>query len=162
MLKIDDEIKGYYRILYSYCTQEQRRQIYQLRKRINFNINSDPFYYGLVDFSEALTSMDIYSNIRKLITFPEKTIVVDCGCGLALQQVIFQDCKGYVGIDLNIEGDLICSNCTLIKGDIAKVLNTLDFGQQNRLLGVSVFCCSCFKDNILTAFKEKFDRLITV
>ena len=159
---LDNEIKNYYRILYSYCTQEQRRYIYQLRKRINFKINSDPFYYGLVDFTEALLSMDTYSNIRKLITFPEKTIVVDCGCGLALQQVMFQDCKGYIGIDTSIESDPMFSGCTLIKGDIGDVLNNLELGQRNQLLGVSVMCCSCFKDDILEAFKAKFDRMITI
>ena len=156
MLSYEDEIKENYRILYSHCTNEQRRYVNQLRKRVNI----EPEWYGLVSFEEGLMSMQTYCSIRNLITFPKETIVVDCGCNLALQQVLFQDCKQYIGIDFHVMSEPMFKNSILIQGDISDILPALKL--DGSVVGVSVLCCSYFKGDVLKVFKEKFDKLITI
>ena len=65
--------------------------------------------YGLVELFEALMSAETYYNISKLIIFPEKTVVVDCGCNAGIQQVFFKNCYKYIGMDIHEDMVQICT-----------------------------------------------------
>lgn len=115
--------------------------------------------YGLCESAEAFMSAEAYYNISKLISFPEETIVVDCGCGEALQQLFFKNCKKYIGIDLKDTQARLCDNAEFIHGDIVKILPDLEL--KDKSIGISVLCAMCFED-VNKAMKEKFNKLIIV
>lgn len=115
---------------------------------------------SLVDVAEALMSIPTYYHISKLITFPEKTIVVDVGCGQGIQQVVFKDCYKYIGIDCcNHDMARIIDNAEFIFGDMNEVLPKIKEEQGYELFGVSVLCCTCFGSE---EFKKKFHRFVSI
>ena len=129
--------------------------------KINESIKKDGLdtKYGLVSPHEAIMSAQTYYNISKLITFPEETIVVDCGCGEGIQQVFFKHCKKYIGIDWKDTQEVICDNAEFIVGDVADVLPKLELNGRN--IGISVLCGMCF-ERVNKAMKEKFTDLIII
>lgn len=125
-----------------------------------FEINEKPFEYGVVSLQEAYMSAETYSNIRKLISFPKDTIIVDCGCGNALHQVFFNDCYKYIGIDSADNFFQISKNAILYKGLVEDILPEIcDEGK--RLIGISVLCGMCF-DGVRDAMYKKFTKVINV
>lgn len=80
--------------------QQMNSQEYSIYANFMDKIKNNLEEYGLVSPYEAIMSAERYYNISKLITFPEETIVVDCGCGEGIQQVFFKHCKKYIGIDV--------------------------------------------------------------
>ena len=116
---------------------------------------------SLVDVAEALMSIPTYYHISKLITFPEKTIVVDVGCGQAIQQILFKNCYKYIGIDnFNYNNQKIVNNVEFMFGNMNKILPTIHEEEKGYdLFGVSVLCCSYFG---LEEFKKKFNRFVSI
>lgn len=123
-------------------------------------INETPDDYGVVSLQEAMMSAETYHNIRKLILFPKETIVVDCGCGNALQQVFFNDCYKYIGIDSVDNFFSISENAILLKGTVEEILPKID-DEGKRLVGVSVLCGMCF-ENVKDAMFKKFTKVINI
>lgn len=154
-----EEIKNCYRMLYSHCSYAERREVRAFREYMN-KVGAENF--GLVDFAEGILCLPIYKNIWNLITMPENTIVVDCGCGCGLQQVLFKHCYKYIGIDTFNHFKKITDNAVFIQGDIAEVLPLLAEDSEHRYLGVSVLCTSVFGGASMAAFKEKFNYFISI
>ena len=119
----------------------------------------NPDKYGVVELYESMVSIPTYKTIRDLITFPEETIVVDCGCGNGFQQIIFKDCYKYIGIDLFNHYSKICSNAQFIQGDVCEILPNLEFKENKTVFGISVLCGMCFM-NVNKAMRDKFERII--
>ena len=145
-----------YRLLWSKCTEEQKQKIYQIRE----NVRKNPAKYGLVAFEEAVMCLSKYNKIRELVSFPKETRIIDCGCGEGLQQVLFQDCRAYIGIDLNHKPKSLNPNCTFIQGNIKDVLNELTITRKD--FGISVLCCSYSQDDVLDVFKQKFTKFVSI
>jgi hypothetical protein len=116
--------------------------------------------YGLLP-GEALLSAKTYHAIRELISFPSDTVIVDCGCCTALQQVFFNDCYKYIGIDIRPSFIKISDNAEFIHGDILEVLPNMVFEEGKRYIGISVLCGSVWS-NIGKVIKEKFDKVVIV
>ena len=116
---------------------------------------------SLVDTIEALMSIPEYYHISKLITTPKETIVVDCGCGHGIQQILFKDCYKYIGIDRTnfYKREKIVDNAEFIIGDIDNVLPKLEAEKGYKLFGISVLCCSYFGSK---EFKNKFNYLVSI
>ena len=117
---------------------------------------------GLVDVSEALMSLPQYYHISKLWSYAsEKIIVVDCGCGHAIQQVLFKDYYKYIGIDgsNHYKREKIVNNVEFIHGSIDEVLPLIEAPKGCDLFGVSVLCCSYQGSE---EFKKKFRYLVTI
>ena len=116
--------------------------------------------YGLLP-GEALLSAKTYHAIRELISFPSDTVIVDCGCCTALQQVFFNDCYKYIGIDIQPSFIKVSDNAEFIQGDIEDVLSGMVFEEGKRYIGISVLCGSVWL-NIGNTIKDKFDRVVIV
>ena len=115
---------------------------------------------SLVEVAEALMSIPIYYHISKLITFPEKTIVVDVGCGQGIQQLVFKNCYKYIGIDCcNHDMARIIDKAEFIFGDMNEVIPQIKEEKGYELFGVSVLCCTCFGSE---EFKKKFHRFVSI
>lgn len=154
-----------FELIRSVCSEKEWNRFLDVQKKVQDDIINNSLVdlkYGLVAFEEALFSIPRYKAVSEMISFPEKTVVVDCGCCLGVQQVFFSNCKQYIGIDICSYMEKICDNATFIRGDIAEVLDTLEFEDGLDYFGVSILCCSCFGGEILQKFKDKFDTLVSV
>lgn len=154
----NNSIEHYY-LCMDLVVQQMNSQEYSIYANFMDKIKNNLDEYGLVSPYEAIMSAERYYNISKLITFPEETIVVDCGCGEGIQQVFFKHCKKYIGIDVLNTQEKICSNAEFILGDIRDVLPKLELKGRN--IGISVLCGMCF-EGVNKAMKEKFTDLIII
>ena len=80
---------------------------------------------GLVDLYESYMSIERYDYISKLILNKENIIVVDCGCGHGWQQLLFQDCKRYIGIDIITRPFVLTDNALFYEGNVKDVIPML-------------------------------------
>ena len=117
---------------------------------------------GLVDIYESYMSVERYYHISKLILNKENIIVIDCGCGHAWQQLLFQDCKRYIGIDLTTRPFVLTDNALFCEGNVKDVIPMLK--EENKLDG-EVICISVLggmynKDIRDTMYK--FNRVINI
>lgn len=139
-------------------TVEQYTLLVQHLNELNNRLDQE----GLVDVYEAYMSVDRYYTISKLILNKEDIIVVDCGCGHGLQQLFFQDCKRYIGIDVTTFPIMLTDNCTFIKGNVKDVIPRLK--EEGRLDGevicISVLAGMCFPEIRDTMYQ--FDRVINI
>ena len=119
--------------------------------------------YGLVDTHEAILSARYYESISKLICRPETAIIVDCGCATGLQQVFFENCYKYIGIDLAPKDCFfkICENAEYISGDLLDVLPSFEFEKHYNYIGISVLCGSIWQ-NVGKVIKETFRECIII
>ena len=117
--------------------------------------------YGLVSVAESILSARTYYTISQLDNFKEETIVIDFGCGEALQQVFFRDYRAYIGIDCHDTFFQICDNAKLIKSEIVEWLNNFEPKKGQRYLAISVLCGSVFKE-VGDAIKAKFDEVVLI
>ena len=124
----------------------------------NINLHLDD--YGFISFEDAIMSCKQYYYMSKLIAFPEKTVVIDCGCCVGIQQVFFNKCKKYIGIDMLNNFQKISSNAEFICGDMKEVLKNIDT-DKFYTIGISNMCCSYFEDT-MPIFKKKFNKLISL
>ena len=74
---------------------------------------------------EDILSLPMYSNVAKLLADDKDKIIIDIGCGDGCQQFLFDDFKGYIGIDKLQEPISICDNCTMYHGDCKDILPNL-------------------------------------
>ena len=137
------------------CNEEEYIRVIQAYNTINNNADT----YGLIDSSESILSANTYKLIREIISFPEKTIVYDCGCGTAIQQVFFKDCYMYIGIDRLNNFFRICDNARFIHGDILDVVPTMELEPKYRHVAISILCGAIWLD-IGKCIKDKFDKVI--
>ena len=119
--------------------------------------------YGLVDVTEAIMSAVQYKAISKLISKPENTIIVDCGCALGLQQVFFNNCYKYIGIDISPEDCFfkICENAEYISGDITNILPSFEFEKGYDYVGISILCGSIWS-KVGKCIKENFNKCVII
>ena len=119
--------------------------------------------YGLVDLSEAILSAGRYEAISRLISIPEKTIIVDCGCATGLQQVFFRDCHKYIGIDVAPKDNFfkICENAEYISGDIGDILYSFELDKDYDYFGVSVLCGSVWR-HVGVTIKQIFNKCVII
>lgn len=116
--------------------------------------------YGIIESYEAYMNITQYKSIYDLIYNPKDTIIVDVGCGIGLQQVIFSDCYRYIGIDLH-EAEKICDNAEIYTGSAEDILPTLKLESYKNVYGISVLCGICF-ENVAEAMKRRFRKLIII
>ena len=146
-------------ILVQHCrTQEQYGRM------LNYlcTMQKDPKNFGLVGAYEAYMSTDRYYNISQLISDRETAVVVDCGCGEGLQQLLFQDCKRYIGIDIVSTPILLTDNALFYQGNVKDVLPSLE---EKGVLKGDVYCISvlagmCFPD--IREAMYKYNKVINV
>lgn len=144
-----------YYLLAKACSPKEKERLTQAYIDIDKNLEN----HGLVCVAEGILSATTYKAISELITIPERTTVIDCGCCLGLQQVFFHDCKRYIGIDMSNSFYKISDNAEFIQGDIREVLPTLQI--DNNTVGISVLCGSVWED-IGKVIRSKFNKLIIV
>ena len=132
---------------------------YYLFNQFCQKIDRHPEKYGVVELYEGMVSIPTYKTIRDLITFPQDTIIVDCGCGNGFQQIIFKDCYKYIGIDLFKHYTKICNNAEFIQGDICEIIPNMEFEENKTVFGISVLCGMCFM-NVNKVMRDKFERIV--
>jgi len=117
---------------------------------------------GLADLYESYMSIERYDYISKLILNKENIIVVDCGCGHGWQQLLFQDCKRYIGIDIITRPFVLTDNALFYEGNVKDVIPMLK--EENKLDGevicISVLAGMCFSDIRDTMYQ--FDKVINI
>ena len=118
---------------------------------------------GLVDEYEAYMSADRYYNILQLISDPEEAIVVDCGCGEGLQQLLFQNCKRYIGIDIKSTPFVLTPNASFYLGNVKDILPRLE--AEGEFKNGEVYCISVLAGMCFLDIKEamyKYNKVINV
>lgn len=126
-------------------------------------LQRDPSKYGLVDEYEAYMSADRYYNILQLISDPEEAIVVDCGCGEGLQQLLFQNCKKYIGIDIKSTPFVLTSNASFYLGNVKDILPRLE--AEGEFRNGEVYCISVLAGMCFSDIKEamyRFNKVINI
>lgn len=118
--------------------------------------------HGLVDPYEAYMNIERYYHISQLILNKPNVIVIDCGCGIGFQQLLFQDCKRYIGIDLQNNAFVLTDNALFCMGSVDKVIPQLR--EENKLEGevycISVMAGMCFEDIRNTMYQ--FNKVINI
>lgn len=143
-------------LLYSSCKTEEE---YELLRNFLKEIDKNPQEYGCADLTESIMNIPIYHGIAQALKWKGKEIViVDCGCGNAIQQVLFNDFKLYIGIDALDHFEAISSNAVLHWGDIEEELSTI--GIDENTVGISVFCASYFPN--IRKEMECFNRVVII
>ena len=143
-------------IIVNNCNEEEYNKYQNYTKYLQEHLEEN----SLVDAVEALMSIPTYYHISKLITFPKNTIVVDVGCGQAIQQILFKNCYKYIGIDnFNYNNQKIVNNVEFMFGDMNEILPTIHEEKGYDLFGISVCCCSYFG---LEEFKKKFRYFVSI
>ena len=154
-----EDFKQSLELIYSKVQDDEFKEL----KKFLRDIEKKPDKYGCVELYEAMVSIPTYQSIHDML-MPD-SIVVDCGCGQGIQQVLFKDCYKYIGIDIIPNFRKICDNATFIQGRVEDVLPTLDLPKlefkSRDVYGISVLCGMCFM-NVNKAMKEKFERIIIV
>ena len=135
-------------------------QYEQLMDKYNLVLNNLD-KYGLVDIYESYMSVEQYYHISKLITRKSDTIIIDCGCGIGWQQLLFQDYKRYIGIDLQDSMIKIADNATMICGDVElEIPKLISEGLDGEVCAISVLC-GAYMTNIKKAMSV-FNKVICV
>lgn len=160
-------------ILEQYTDIRSEKKIKEIK---NFIDTTDGNKTGYICFAESILSLPTYKKIRDLTSLErEKTIIIDCGCGLGIQQILFKDYYKYIGIDvhkiLKDSWQLLQSNTLFYNGTTETVLDQVirdikdEMRETNRkldIVGVSVLCHAYFKGQGLEKFKEVFDYMICI
>lgn len=113
--------------------------------------------FGLVSLEEAMLSAKTYKLISEII--PTYCTIIDCGCGAGLQQVFFNNHKGYIGIDKFSAFVKISRNAKFIKKDIPEALSEMN--TDPTYVGISVLCGSVWP-YIGDAMKSKFQKVVII
>ena len=143
-------------LLYSKCKTEEE---YQSLRAFLREIDKDSSKYGCADLTEPLMNIPIYNGIAESLKWRAKdTVIIDCGCGNALQQILFNDFKLYIGIDALDHFEAISPNTVLHHGTIEEELECIDI--DDSVIGISVFCASCFEN--IRKEMEIFNRVIII
>ena len=141
-------------IIVNNCNEEEYNKYQNYTKYLQEHLEEN----SLVDAVEALMSIPTYYHISKLITFPKNTIVVDVGCGQAIQQILFKNCYKYIGIDnFNYNNQKIVIFFKL--KNLIFTQFTIHEEKGYDLFGISVCCCSYFG---LEEFKKKFRYFVSI
>ena len=115
------------------------------------------------DEMELFLSMERYWHISQLIIQPEYTIIVDCGCGAGIQQLFFQNCKMYIGVDSAFKGRKLADNAVLLKDTVENHLSTHVYPTRldQTVIGISVWCAAN-NESVHKAMIEHFERIISI
>ena len=140
----------------------------------------DAMNTGYLCFDEAILSLPTYKKIRELLeSRKERTIIVDCGCGWAIQQLLFKDFYKYVGIDVyKVDNEKMMDNRVLQDNTVlytsateeilSKVVKELkeeierDCIENADIVGVSLLCHAYFGGDGLDSFKENFNYMVCI
>ena len=143
-------------LLVQHCKTEKQYEL--LVNNLNY-LQNNLDKTGLVDVYEAYMSCERYYHISQLILNKKNAVVIDCGCGEGFQQLFFQDCKRYIGIDAVKTQFLLADNASFYLGDVKDILPKLNIDGDT--YGISVLCGMCF-DDVRQAMYERFDRVINI
>jgi SAM-dependent methyltransferase len=114
---------------------------------------------GIID-AENLLSLPEYSRIAYLLADDRDKTIIDIGCGTGEQQLLFDDFKAYIGIDILHVPIEIGNNVSVYKGDCKDVLKKMDpMWLYYDCVAVSLHAGSCFPD-IGNEVKKYFSRII--
>ena len=105
---------------------------------------------------DGILSLPMYSNVAKLLADDKDKIIIDIGCGDGCQQFLFEDFKGYIGIDKLQEPIPVCDNCKMYHGDCKDILSNLDL---NDTIAISLHAGYYFSE-IGDEVKKYFNRII--
>ena len=82
-------------------TADEKARLNHAYLHIRREIDSKPIEVCLYDgVEECICSARTYFHISELICRPQDTVIVDCGCNAGLQQVFFNNCYKYIGVDI--------------------------------------------------------------
>lgn len=130
------------------------------KKHIQYLIDHDGEFCIGLDFNN-LGFMQDYYHLSKII--PYDSVIVDVGCSIGLQHVLFKDYKKYIGIDIhNTHQKAFTPNAEFIINEFTQALEMLDQYDPKELFGIANMSLAYWpgKDNeILNAFKAKFGKM---
>lgn len=164
-------------VLQDVVTEDNIKVITELKDYLD---TEDAMSTGYLCFDEAILSLPTYKKIRELFEYKkERTIIVDCGCGWAIQQLLFKDFYKYVGIDVYkvdnekmMDNRVLQDNTVLYTAATENILDRVvkelkeeierDCIENADIIGVSLLCHAYFGGDGLDSFKKNFDYMICI
>lgn len=118
------------------------------------------YYDRLNLFNEDsnILSLPEYSNVVKLLSHFKNWTIVDIGCGVGCQQLLFEGFEKYIGIDLFVQPETVAYNVEMWHGDCKDIIPHI-VPKGNGMVAVSLHAGAYYKD-VQDIIKQYFSHII--